>query len=857
MTATAATSTVDEGRLSDLLAALTLEEKVGLLTGRDVWTTHPIDRIGLRAIVVSDGPSGVRGVDWDERSPSLSLPSATALAASWDRSLARRYGAVLAVEARRKGVDVVLGPTINLHRSPLGGRSFEAYSEDPVLTAEVAAAYVRGMQDNGVGATPKHYVGNDYETERLTASTEVDERTLREVYLLPFEKAVVDAGAWLVMSAYNAVNGVTVSESELLATPLRTEWGFDGVVVSDWGAVRSLASARAEQDLAMPGPHGPWGAALVAAVRSGEVGQAAVDRKVLRLLRLAARVGALEGFAPAEARAASADDGPAFAREVAAAGTVLVRNETVDGFPVLPVDPTAVSSVAVIGHHARAARNQGGGAATVLPEAVVTPLLGIAAAFPNATVTYAVGAVVPAGVTEVPLERMTNPVTGGPGLRVAYLGADGVERFVEDRRATTLVWLIGDERLAGADVVRLSLRYTPDRTATLRAAVSCVGRVTVAVDGAVVLDEALTPTTEGVGATLLSPPVADAPINVHHGQIVDLVVEYAIAPDLRDEPLGLTFGLEVDEGDPDRLLESAARVAAEADVAIVVVGTNARVESEGFDRTSLALPGRQDDLVRRVAAANPRTVVVVNSGAPVVLPWRDEVGAILVSWFGGQEFGHALADVLTGRVEPGGRLPTTWPAAQADVPVIDVTPRAGRLHYDEGVHIGYRAWLRAGRSPAYAFGHGLGYTTWTLAGASVEPAVTDGGSVTVSVDATNTGSRAGRHVVQVYASRPDSRVDRPARWLVGFATVTADAGRTARVRIDVPARAFAHWQDGGWAHEPGEVILHVGSAVDALPLTLPVRVVAAAGPVDRGEVPLVGQHAEEQVVGPLALDPGV
>jgi beta-glucosidase len=300
-----------------LIAVLTLEEKVRLLTGRDTWSTWPIERIGLRSMVFSDGPSGVRGPLWDERSPSLNLPSATALASSWDPEIARRYGNVSAQEARRKGVDVVLGPTINLHRSPLGGRHFEAFSEDPWLTAELATAYVMGVQENGVGATVKHYVANEYETERFTASSEVDERTLREVYLRAFEKAVVEARVWVVMSSYNSINGVTASENDLLETPLNSEWGFDGVVISDWTAVRSLAAASASQDLAMPGPEGAWGAALVEAVRDGRVSEAAIDRKVARLLTLAQRVGALESYAGGPADAGGllrVEDGVAFAQ---------------------------------------------------------------------------------------------------------------------------------------------------------------------------------------------------------------------------------------------------------------------------------------------------------------------------------------------------------------------------------------------------------------------------------------------------------------------------------------------------------------------------------------------------------------
>jgi beta-glucosidase len=317
--------------VTGLLDRLTLEEKVLILTGQDLWSTHPLPGIGLRSMVLSDGPSGVRGPVWDERDPSLNLPSATALSSSWDLGIAHRYGVVSALEARRKGVDVVLGPTINLHRSPLGGRHFEAFSEDPVLTAELAAAYVAGVQELGVGATPKHYVANDFETERFTADVVVSDRALREVYLLAFEKAVVESKAWLVMSAYNSINGATASENVLLETPLNSEWGFDGVVVSDWTAVRSLESAKHSQDLAMPGPVGAWGDALVEAVRSGEIEESAIDRKVLRLLTLAARVGALEGFEkPADVPTV---DGVAFARWAAAEGSVLLRNAGVPRRP--------------------------------------------------------------------------------------------------------------------------------------------------------------------------------------------------------------------------------------------------------------------------------------------------------------------------------------------------------------------------------------------------------------------------------------------------------------------------------------------------------------------------------------------
>nr|WP_308197480.1 glycoside hydrolase family 3 C-terminal domain-containing protein [Rathayibacter sp. VKM Ac-2928] len=800
--------------LTELIGRLDLEEKVQLLTGRDFWTTWPIERIGLRRMLVSDGPSGVRGEVWDERSPSLNLPSATALSSSWDRSIARRYGAAAAVEARRKDVDVVLGPTINLHRSPLGGRHFEGFSEDPVLTADLAAAYVAGVQENGVGATPKHYIANDSETDRFTVDVRVGDRALRELYLLAFERAIVETRAWLVMSSYNSINGTTATESDLLENPLNSEWGFDGVVISDWTAVRTVDSARAAQDLVMPGPDGPWGAALVAAVRDGSIEESVVDRKVRRILRLAARVGALEGFAPAVAEPVLVEDGRGFAREAAAAGSVLLRNEG-----ELPWDASALTSVAVIGHNAREARTQGGGSATVLPEKVVTPLDGVRAALPHARVDYALGAVVQDGVAPLVLETITNPVTGEPGQRVRFLAEDGAELFVEDRRATSLVWFGGTAPIAASARVEFSTILTPAADATVRLGFAVAGTARVYVDGALFLEETLAAVGSDLGAALLAPPSVSAPLTFTAGTPVDIRIEYDIvhAEGDLEGALGFTYGLEPDATPADELIAEAVALARDADVALVVVGTNSAVESEGYDRSSLDLPGQQDALVRAVAAVNPRTVVVVNAGAPVLLPWRDEVAAVLVGYFGGQEMGDAVADVLLGRVEPGGRLPTTWPVAIEDVPVLSTLPTDGELHYDEGIHIGYRAWLRSEVEPAYVFGHGLGYTSFELVSVSTPEPVRGGEDVALLVDVVNTGERAGKVVLQAYAERRDSAVERPVRWLVGFESATLEAGASAQIAVTVPTRLLATWNDG-WEYEAGAFTIRLGTSLEDVPL---------------------------------------
>lgn len=804
-----------DARLKSLLAELTLEEKVRLLTGRDFWTTWPLEKIGLRRMLFSDGPTGVRGEVWDEREPSMNFPSAAAISSSWDPAIADRLGAASAVEARRKGVDVVLGPTINLHRSPLGGRHFEAFSEDPVLTAELAAAYVTGVQRNGVGATPKHYIANDSETDRFTVDVKVADRPLRELYLLAFEKAIVESKAWLVMSAYNSINGTTATENELLETPLNSEWGFDGVVISDWTAVRSVESASASQDLAMPGPDGPWGEALVVAVKSGQVAEAAIDRKVFRILQLAARVGALEGFEAVAAEPVDREDPIAFAREASAAGTVMVKN---DG--VLPLAPAAARTVAVIGHNARYARTQGGGSATVVPEKIVTPLDGIRDAFGADNVSYSVGAVVQEGIAELPLEQLTNPTTGTPGVRVRFLDSNGNELFAEDRRSTALVWFGGDAPISASSLVQFHTIYTPDETGPVRLGFSTVGHGRIFVDGVLAREATIEATGTDLGAAFLAPPSASVEVQATAGVPLEVRIEL----DTHDREgalsnaLAITIGVEADDADPDSLIRDAVEAARAADVAVVVVGTNSRVESEGYDRTSLELPGLQDRLVHAVAAANPRTIVVVNSGSPVLLPWRNEVAAILIGYFGGQEFGHALTDILTGATEPGGRLPTTWPGTQEDVPVINVTPAPdGTLTYGEGIHIGYRAWLKAGTEPAYEFGYGLGYTTWTLDGVDAPVTAAPGAVVPLTVTLANTGTRLGKNVVQIYAEKPGSAVDRPIRWLVASIPVWAGPGETATAILNVPTRLLAYW-DNGWTYEPGDYTLRIGTSVTELPL---------------------------------------
>ncbi len=780
-----------EPELELLLDELDVARKVRLLTGATVWRTQDEPDIGLRSIVLSDGPIGVRGQGWDERSTSLALPSPTALAATWDVDLVRRLGLLLAAEARRKGVDVLLAPTLNLHRSPFAGRHFECYSEDPLLTARVGAAYITGVQSGGVAATAKHYVANDSETERMTLDAEVDERTLHEVYLAPFE-AAVEAGVWVVMSAYNGVNGTTMSESPLLDEPLKGSWGFDGLVVSDWGAIRSTApSARAAQDLAMPGPESPWND-LAAAVGSGDVPESALDLKVERLLRLAARVGALNGAPARQPEVTAPHD---LLREAVAASTVLLRN---DG--ALPLSPGV--KVAVLGPNAATTRIQGGGSAGVHPESVVSFVDGLEEV---AEVVHTEGIRPRNRPSPLTTGNALHPHLDEPGVLVRLLDADGSELTAEHRYLGRILEV---PLVDGAHAIEVHGKLAVDETGDWTISVAGFGRLTLDVDGQRLVDEDVPLDTDDPAVIHLTPPYRQATARLEAGTTVDLVARRELR-----EHTGTATVLAADPPRPSDADELARAVglARTSDVAVVVVGTTDEIESEGFDRTSLALPGRQDELVRAVRAVNDRTVVVVNSGGPVELPWRDEVAAVLLTWFPGQEAGHGLADVLLGVREPGGRLPTTWAADQRDLPVSSVVPDGGVLRYDEGLHVGYRAWHRSGATPAYWFGHGLGYTTWAYEEVT---AIASG----VRARVRNTGDRAGREVVQVYVTRPGSAVERPERWLGGWAVASAGPGEAVEVDVEVPARAYRHWTPDGWATEPGPFTLLVGRSAGDTPL---------------------------------------
>ncbi|WP_018655323.1 glycoside hydrolase family 3 protein [Actinomadura flavalba] len=757
-------TTIDEEELRRRLARLTLHEKVTLLTGADMWSLPALPGIGLRPVVMSDGPSGVRGRAWDERDPGLLFPCPSALAASWSRGVAVGAGFLNGVQAQAKGVHVLLAPAVNLHRTPFGGRHFENYSEDPLLAARTAAAFVVGLQSTGVAATVKHFVGNDSETQRLSYDARVSPDVLSALYLRPFREAVRN-GAWAVMAAYNGVNGSRMTENRALLTGLlKDAWEFDGVVVSDWFAVRSVDAAAAGVDVEMPGsPHARWRDALRDAVEAGRVDAADIDDKVLRVLRLAARVGALDGL-PAPRREEIPGNVRAKLRMFAANGMVLLAN---DG--TLPL--AAPRRIALLGPNARRFSAQGGGSAHVTPAHVVTPAEGLERALPDAEITVLDGVRAHARLAPVPLGLMTDPETGAPGLRLDHLGSGDV--VTSELRAASDFTFFGLPPGVTALTARTVLTVAEAGAHSL--SVAGVGTFELVVDGtvhAVTLD--VPPHSDPVDA-LMRPPEHRVEITADAGQRIAVELRLLRFPSRLGPRLAL--GYRPPHLPDEEEFAAAVAAARAADVAVVVVGTNDDVESEGFDRTTLALPGRQDELVHAVAAVNPRTVVVVNAGAPVLLPWRDEVAAVLWAWLPGQEGGDAIADVLTGAVEPGGRLPTTFPAREGAA--LSPVPSGGVLDYAEGMNIGYRHYAPA--DVAYPFGHGLGYTTWEYEHFDV----VDG---TATVTLRNTGARPGKEIVQIYADPGTPNVSL-AGW--GYANLAPGRSTTLRVPLDRPAAAYA------------------------------------------------------------------
>ncbi|WP_433361560.1 beta-glucosidase family protein [Actinoplanes sp. CA-142083] len=758
--------------LASLVKSLDLPAKVRLLTGASAFTLHPAPEIGLGELRFSDGPTGVRGLKFSGGRVVSLFPNATLLASSWDERVLREVGVLLAEEAMAQEIHVVLGPTINLHRTALGGRLFEAYSEDPLLTGKLAAAYVRGMQDNGIAACLKHLVANESETDRNTVDSVVDEATLRELYLLPFEIA---AEAWSIMGAYNTVNGVPATEQHHVINEIvKDAWGYSGLVMSDWFATKSAApAANGGLDLVMPGPEGPWGDALVADVRAGLVDESVIDDHLERLLLLAQRAGALGGERSWPS-SLPLPDSPVRRKQLtrlAATGMTVLRNEG----DVLPLARSA--RVALIGRHAVETIDMGGGSAQVNPPHQVSVATGLTALLGD-QVTVVDG--VDVRTRPVPARDgfLTDPLTGADGVRVTLLDASG--SVLEERFCPQSKTMVGMDDDFPGTVASARLSGRVGVTGSVELGVLGVGDWTVSVTESD-LSYSLHASGNGFGEEVLTPPLRTDRFDVAAGDLFTATVTLTM-------PMGL-FGLiafNTPRSTVD-VIDDAVRAAADAEVAVVVVGLTEEQETESVDKSTLSLPGAQDALVEAVAGAARRTVVVVNAATPVLMPWLSRVDAVLWAGLPGQEGGHAVAAALLGDIEPAGRLVTTFPAADEAAPAWSVTPVDGKLPYAEGTFIGYRGHF-AGRAPEPAFwlGHGLGYGKWEYS--DVRLVTGDAPAVTATVK--NVGRRPSREVVQVYL-RPVEK-DEPIR-LVGWTSVKVAPGESARVTVQTDARLWRKW----------------------------------------------------------------
>ena len=831
----------------DKIAALSLEEKALLLTGKTAWRTWAMPQIGLREMVFSDGPVGVRGTGETPNETSDCLPSPTALAACWDTDLARRTGRWFAAQARAHGVDVVLAPLVNIQRSPIGGRHFECFSEDPELTGDIATAFIEGIQGEGVAACVKHFVGNEVEQDRTTYVSRIDERTVREVYLAPFHRAV-QAGVWSVMAAYNSTDVCgqshpMVSHHHLLVDVLKKEWGFEGPVVSDWTAVReTVPPALGGLDLVMPGPDSPWSdGLLVDAVRRGDVPEELLDDKVRRLLWLAKQCGELDDREPISPEPADEN----LPREMAARACVVLTNID-DRLPL--AHPASIRSIALIGPNATDTRLLGGGSASVAIAHPVSLADGLTEAFPEAEITVVQGVssrVIPPeldlSLTRIPdpgpagRETGQNPDSRPAGIQVEFLDEQG--NILSSKNFTSWSGTFTDElpddeaTIPLVASIHLATSVRLEELGTHWIGVGTVGRHRILIDS----QEVSSSDHEVGGEVLINssfnvPPAKGAEITITTPR--DVPVEAWVQKiDTQWGPRArAALYYRAPAPSEDESIAEACRIAAGSDLPILVVGTNEETESEGWDRENLTHPGRQDDLVRAVLAVRPDAIILVNAGSPVVMDWLDTAVTVIWIWFPGQDAGSAIADVLTGKTEPQGRLPWTLPDVHEHCPVPFGQPdENGIIDYTESIHVGYRGWARSDFTPRRPFGFGLGWTTWHIDSARLIAHTQTSADVAVRVH--NTGTRPGSDVIQAYLRPPlhtSLPCDRPELWLAGHSRVQAGPGDEAETVISIPRRAFEVWRPaagetpGGWVLPSGTYTLAIGHNALDLPTTVEI-----------------------------------
>ena len=790
---------------------MTLREKVSLLAGKDAWQTVDIPRLGIPSLVLTDGPHAVCA--WSvyasgQRPKTTCFPTGSAIGATWNPELLKKVGRALAEETRAMGFDILLGPCINIMRTPLNGRNFETYSEDPHLAGRLSVAYVHGVQGAGVGTSVKHFACNNQEINRMRADSVVDERALREIYLPAFEATVKEARPWTVMCAYNRINGKYASRHDgLLRKVLKEEWGFDGFVVSDWGAVHQVEdSVQGGLDLEMPGPAKYLGDLLLNAVRHWQIEESRLDEAAGRILGIVERSGKLTGRRHPKG-SLNTPLHQQLARRMAEESIVLLKN---DG-DLLPLRPGKMKSLAVIGPNASAFQYGGGGSSAAFPPYNVQPLDALKKALGKRVKIEHV-----AGCSNV--EQLL-PLLADGDFKVDFFNAPGCKGTPVATRLDDKI-LYQAQNIApmdGVDAVSFSARWTGEFTADedgkFRFLTQTLGDSVLYLDDQAILkSRSAAAPVQGMERTVDNETlVKTVDVTLQRGRRYRVRLEY------RKDALQDMGVMKLRFGRPPgwmvaEQIAAAAECAARCDAAVVFVGMPHRYEQEAGDRPHMNLPGPQDELVCAVAKANPRTVVVVNVGSPVTMPWAKDVPAILLAWYSGQEGGNAVARILLGKTDPGGRLPVTFPVRYEDNPTIGNYPGDRQVHYQEGIFVGYRYYDKRKIAPLFPFGHGLSYTTFEYRGLRVPKAMKRGQGIRVSVEVVNTGTRTGQEVVQLYASDPVSSVPRPVRELKGFRKLRLAPGQRQRVTFELDSRSFAFYdvKQQDWVMEPGDFRIGVG-----------------------------------------------
>jgi len=803
----------DEKKINDTIAKMTLEEKIQMLSGSSMMASTPLARLGIPSFRMSDGPVGAHIPP-----PSTAYAAGIGLAASWDRELATQIGTQLGRDARSRGASYLLGPGVNIYRAPLNGRNYEYFGEDPFLAAETAVGYINGVQSQGVSATIKHYAANNSEYFRFTSDSVVSERALREIYLPTFEAAVKRAHVGSIMDSYNLLNGTHATANYHLNVEIaKQQWGFPGVMMSDWTATHDgVAAANAGMDLEMPFGTYMNEKTLVPAVKAGKVKEADIDDKIRRILRNAYRFGWIDHDPMDISIPRYNQQGRQAALQGAREGIVLLKNQA----NLLPLDPKKVKTIAVIGPNAFPGVPTAGGSGQVPTFGDVSVLKGVSDRLGlNANVLY------DRGVPKLSVIAMRSGFSQSaekfvPGLTVDTFDND---KFTGKPIATRteMTANTGQNVLDNPDMAEMIASITADQMAAFmnvggpprfarwtgyyfaRAPGDYLlfaenqGQYRLAVDGKTVIDHAEIPKSAVAQRVLALTP---GPHKV--------VMEVLSAPQFGEGSLKIGIAQE-----GTLVNQSAIDMAKSADAVIIAVGYNADIETEGADR-EFQLPPGQDELIEKITAANPNTIVTVTSGGSVdASRWIDHIGALLENWYPGEEGGTALAEVVFGDVNPSGRLPISWERSLKDNPSIDYyypTPGTLTIPYKDEVFVGYRGYEHNGVKPLFPFGYGLSYTSFKYSGLDIHPG-TGAGSYEVSFDVTNTGSRAGADVAQVYVSEDHPQVPRPPQELKGFARVVLDPGQSRHVTVPLDARSFT-WYDekaGAWHADAGGFTVHV------------------------------------------------